>query len=151
MKIFIFKLLLTTVPTLSNHSALGVDTLASLSEILSLIGTNHCTKLVIHRSKDEHRSMSLFNLLVPINLICKVACYISCNKTKLYCMLFVCCLPVFFQIFPAQETVQRDHISHCTPILNLPDRWIPTGVSILIPKPNEWFIIPLHTNHTSAV
>jgi hypothetical protein len=41
-----FKLLLTTVPILSDHSALGVDPLASLSEILSLIGTNHCAKLV---------------------------------------------------------------------------------------------------------
>jgi hypothetical protein len=87
MKLIMFKLLLTTVPILSDHSALGVDTLASLSEILSLIGSNHCTKLVIHPSKDVHRSMSLFTLLVPIDLICKVACYISCDKRKLYCML----------------------------------------------------------------
>jgi hypothetical protein len=92
MEILMFKLLLTTVPILSDHSALGVDTLASLSEILSLIGTNHCTKVVSHRSKDVHCSMSLFALLVPIDPICKVACYISCNKRKLYCMLSSCFL-----------------------------------------------------------
>jgi hypothetical protein len=61
--------------------------------------------------------------------------------------------PVFFQIFPVQETVQSHCISCHMPIFNLPVGLILSAAAILIPKLNEWwFIVPVQsfcTGHSS--